>query len=74
MTPFLEEIRSLVEQNEVRISSHGYDELADDNILVKDIIAGLVEALVVEEYPNYPKGPCVLVLERDHEGRPIHVV
>ena len=52
MTPLLEKIRSLVEQNEVRISSHGYDELADDNILVKDIIVGLAKALVVEEYPN----------------------
>ncbi|MFO1430707.1 MAG: DUF4258 domain-containing protein [Candidatus Competibacteraceae bacterium] len=74
MTSFFEKIHSLVKQNQVRVSLHGYDELADDGILIKDIMAGLVEALVLEEYPNYPKGPCVLVLERDHEGRPIHVV
>ena len=70
----LEQVRVLVARGEVRVSLHGYEELAADRIHVKDIIDGLETAVVVEDYPTYPKGPCVLVLEQDRTSQPIHVV
>ena len=74
MSKTLDDVRKLVARGEVRVSLHGYEELAADNILVRDIIDGLATAVVVEDYPDYPKGPCVLVLEQDRASQPIHVV
>ena len=74
MSQTFQVIRDLVARREVKISAHGYDELAADDILVRDIVAGVEEGVVVEEYPDYPKGPCVLLLQKDHRGNPVHVV
>ena len=74
MSKTLERVQALGRRGELRVSVHGYEELASDNISVRDAVAGLQDALVIEDYPNYPKGPCVLVLQHDADGLPIHVV
>lgn len=73
MNETVERIRALVARREVRVSDHGYDELASDGILVREVLKGLERAEVLEDYPEYPKGPCVLVLQQDDAGGPIHV-
>ena len=39
-----------------------------------DALHGAGDGAVVEAYPTYYKGPCVLVLQKDSEGKPIHVM
>ena len=51
-----------------------YDELSLDNLLAREVVEGASEAVIVEDYPDYPKGSCVLVLQMDREEQPIHVV
>ena len=67
-------IQTLAGRNDLCISAHGYDELTADGILVGEVLDGIAGAVVVEDYPSYPKGPAVLVLQQDPAGLPIHVV
>lgn len=74
MSETFAQIRALVARCEVRISEHGFDELAADDISVHAVVAGVPDAVAIEDYPLYPKGPCVLVLQRDKTGQPVHIV
>ena len=74
MSDMLEQIKTLIAKNEVRISGHGYDDLASDGLLARDVVSGMAAAELLEDYPDFPKGPCVLVLECDRDGSPIHAV
>lgn len=74
MSATFERVRKLVAAGDVRISEHGYDELAGDDILVMEVLASLDDAVVVEDYPTASRGASVLVLQRDEESKPVHVV
>ena len=74
MSKTLSSVKELIAEGKVRISEHGYDELTEDRVLVREVLGGAGEAIVVEDYPDFGKGPAVLVLQYDVAGRPIHVV
>ena len=74
MSDFFQRVRDLISAGEVRISEHGYDELVEHGLTAREILAGILTSVVVEEYPDYPKGPCVLLLQKDCAGNPVHVV
>jgi hypothetical protein len=74
VTDILDRVKLLVSQGEVEVSRHGLQELQADGILLEDVIAGIDAALAVESYPEFHKGPSVLVLQYDDAGRPVHVV
>lgn len=61
MSETFEVIKDLEMRGTVRISDHGYDELAKDKLSVAEVLDGVVDALVIEDYPAFPKGSSALV-------------
>jgi hypothetical protein len=74
MSQTLIAVKKLALAGEIKISSHGYDELAEDHIFIRDILSSINGAQVIEDYPDFGKGPCVLVLQFDKSSMPLHVV
>lgn len=74
MSETLQKVQELAKRESLVVSDHGYDELSADGILVDEVMGGLAAARVVEDYPSFAKGPCVLVLQQDVKGGPIHVL
>jgi hypothetical protein len=74
MSETLRRVQTLVLSGDFLVSDHGYEELNEDGILPNDAIEGIVTAVAIEDYPDRIRGPSVLTLQHDAEGRPIHVV
>ena len=74
MDSFHKKLQQLVSLGRIRISEHGYDELAEDDLSAREVVEGFRKAILVEEYPDFPKGPCALFLQQDLAGSPVHVV
>jgi len=73
MTTF-EAIQQLVKNQDIRISDHGYDELANDGLTAREVVSGVKDAVLLEDYPDYNKGASILVLQKAINGEIIHVV
>ncbi len=74
MSATLAALQKLIAAGDVEVSLHGAKELTADKISVRDVLSGVQSATVVEDYPDYPKGPCVLVLQHDSARRALHVL
>lgn len=55
----LEAVKQLVAAGEVRISEHGYDELASDGIYARDILTGVDKAALRTIPPSPRFVPCL---------------
>ena len=73
MSETLVRVQSLVAMGDNIVSRHGFRELANDDISADDVIAGVMAADLVEDYPDSRKEPSVAALQSDRAG-PIHVM
>jgi hypothetical protein len=61
-------IKQLVIADKIRVSQHAFRRLVSHSIRSDDLVASIVSAVVLEDYPAYYSGPAVLVLQYDANG------
>jgi len=74
MAGTLARIKTLAASGDALLAQHAYDRLAENGISAADIEAGVANAIEVEDYPDFHKGPSVLALQQDASGQPVHVL
>jgi hypothetical protein len=68
LSQILATIQALLKRGEYLVSRHGYRELAADDIVLDEILAGVGAAVIVEDYPDPRREPSGLVLQRDQKA------
>lgn len=67
-------IRDQAQAEEYEFSEHAERERQADRISIADVKCALVNAEILEDYPDDPRGPSCLILGYGAIGYPIHVV
>ncbi len=70
----LENIRRLAATDALRVTRHAQQEMAEDAVILDDVLAVIRSGEIVENYAEHRRGPCCLLLGYTGEGRPLHVV
>jgi hypothetical protein len=68
---------SLVEQlrtGQVRFTIHAHQEMVAENFSLDDVLDGLANCELLENYPEHKRGACGLFGGVARDGRPVHIV
>ena len=74
MPSLMEQVQALVAAGRWDASEHGKFRRATRRFSDADLVGGITDAVVVEEYPTGEIGPSLLSLQYDAAGQPLHVV
>jgi hypothetical protein len=74
VSDLFDRVLRLIRAGAYEYSEHAVRKLVKEEILIERLIETAAAAIVVEVYPNYHAGPCVLCLQFDESDRPIHLL
>jgi hypothetical protein len=70
----LDTLRQAVREQQVKISLHAAKEALAEHITRPEIEAAMLDAQLLEDYPEWWLGPSCLIYGRTQDGRDIHAV
>ena len=70
----LERIRAQVRNDEVRLTQHALQEMAEEQVSLDEVLEVVSHGQVLENYPQHRRGACCLICGSTRSGRVLHVV
>ena len=70
----VERIRAQATVENIRITQHAQQEMAEENITLDEALQAIATAQILENYPEHKRGPCCLLNGVTDNERPVHVV
>jgi len=70
----LEQIRSQADTENIRITQHAQQEMAEEGIVLNEVLEAIATGQILENYPEHRRGACCLLNGVTKEGRPLHIV
>jgi hypothetical protein len=70
----LKRVQELVRAELYKFSDHALEKLIERNMVPNEIVISIETAILIESYPEYWLGPCVLARQTLASGRHVHVV
>jgi hypothetical protein len=69
---FLDRIKDCIRSGRFKFSNHCYEEAAEEDILLSEVLEAVLGGDVVEDYAKDKRGHSCLVLGYSEKGLPIH--
>lgn len=70
----LEQIYIQAAAENIRITQHAQQEMAEEDIILAEVLQAITTGQIVENYPEHRRGACCLLLGHSQQGRPLHIV
>ena len=72
--PIAARLRQQAEADAIRITVHCHQEMVEEDICFDEVREVLLNAAILENYPEHKRGPCCLSCGKTLRGRYVHVV
>jgi len=70
----LEQIRAQADVENIRVTQHAQQEMADEDIILDEVLEAIATGQILENYPKHRRGACCLLNGVTKKGRPLHIV
>jgi hypothetical protein len=72
-TAVIQWIRAQAVVENLRITQHAQQEMAEEDIVLDDVLGAVAVGEVLENYPDHKRGPCCLINGVTHSHRALHI-